>query len=87
MTVMIFLEVITKIQTYVVLVVIQKIQLYSEHKLNKEAEKPIKKLSFWSKLLGKKEIIRLPEFDMYGYYKCPKCNEFTMEFNLIALCD
>ncbi|PRM92511.1 hypothetical protein CJ673_10510 [Aliarcobacter cryaerophilus] len=26
-------------------------------------------------------------FNMYGYYKCPKCNEFTMEFNLIALCD
>jgi hypothetical protein len=24
---------------------------------------------------------------MYGYYKCPKCNEFTMKFNLSALWD
>ena len=59
----------------------------AEYKLDKKVEKPIKKLSFWSKLLGKKEIIRLPEFDMYGYYKCPKCNEFTMKFNLSALWD
>ena len=65
----------------------KNIVIYSEYKLDKEVEKPIKKLSFWSKLLGKKEIIRLPEFDMYGYYKCPKCNEFTMKFNLIALWD
>ena len=65
----------------------KNVVIYSEYKLNKEPEPPKQKLSFFAKLLGKKEIVELPKFDIYGYYKCPKCNEFTMEFYKTALYD
>ncbi|WP_323590784.1 hypothetical protein [Aliarcobacter butzleri] len=65
----------------------KNVVIYSEHKLNKEPEPPKQKLSFFAKLLGKKEIERLPQFDIHAYYKCPKCNEFTMQFYQTALYD